>query len=1470
MNKDVITLNAMESILNSIDAYIYATVPDTGEILFVNKKLRSLFGIADKDITGQYCYKIFRQNSEERCDFCPCFRLEREPDETVIWEEYVPEFGIHIRHSDCIIDWPNGEKVHLQHAVDITDIKCAQKHIEIRDNLLEAVNRTAILLLTSSENEKIEILVNKSMDILGRTINADHVHLWKKETAGGETRYFAVSEWVSESERRKPKIPGDVMTEYSKMISWVNAFNGQNYIGGRVSEMPAEDREFFGKHGVHSIFTEDEIIILRSVSLMMVSAITRHALTENIKESGERTMLMLDTSPICAQIWSKNLETIDCNAAAVKLYEFKNKAEYAARFIAECSPEYQPNGRRSDEFAVELVYIAFNEGYCQFDWMHRIPDRNILFPAEVTLVRAKYKDQDVVVGYTRDLREQHKMMDELKHRENMLQAVNQSAALLLTTKENDYIETALIASMELVGRSINADRVHIWHNESVDGQISFIHAYEWKSETGKQKANVPMGKMTPFKNIQEWERRFSRNEYIGGPFSKLTPDEQEYFSAFSIKSVCLIPLYLDERLWGFFSIDDCTRERDFSEEEVAILRSVSLMMINAINLHSLIEIRTHELALQTTTLTTLFDSIPDLISTKDRNLFFTQCNKSLLEHFNINKENLIGKKNSADFMMTNELVKKADEIDRTVISERRKYVFEESIPRVDGTTPLFETIKLPLMLEDEVIGLMSISRDITERKERERKTADTYEYAKMLSDVLARITKSPAISIGDLKPAAEIIAQEGTAALNTNIIAVWRFSEEKYALECVSAYDKSAGKMITKKDYDMSFDISYVDRLFSKRLVIESDISEDFPATYFAYNPDLCAMLEAPIHFNGKLYGTISIEQKRCKQYPDGRKWTIEEQNFASSLADLMSLAVTGFERYKAREEAERANQVKTEFLANMSHEIRTPMNSIIGFSELALEDVIPQKTREYLLNIQENSTWLLQIINDILDNAKIESGKMELENIPFDLRELFTSCRAMVAPKANEKGLDLNFYAEPIIGRIPLGDPVRLQQILINLLSNAVKFTNTGKISLLASVKDIRDKNATLYVEIKDTGIGMTSEQIERVFNPFVQAETGTKRQYGGTGLGLPIAKNLVKIMGGTLRVESTPDIGSKFFFELTLDTIASNEFEVKKTNDFLKKPIFEGEVLLCEDNVMNQRVICEYLSRVGLTTVVAENGKVGVDIVKSRLQKNEKPFDIIFMDIHMPVMDGFEAAAEILTLNTDIPIVAVTANVMSCDMELYTKRNMNGYLRKPFTSQELWRCLMKYIPVRKYADIDNYEQNKKNEQILRKLRADFIKGNQNAAAEIMKAADAGEIKLAHRLAHTLKSSAGQIGEKNLQKLAAVVENRLSEEKKLVDDEIRSLKTELEKVLKKLTPLPEEKDTGQKSEPVAPEKMLALFEKLKPMLNEKDTACLRFTDELRAVPATVELAEQIDEYDFIQALNTIKILKKEYSGNYE
>ena len=560
------------------------------------------------------------------------------------------------------------------------------------------------------------------------------------------------------------------------------------------------------------------------------------------------------------------------------------------------------------------------------------------------------------------------------------------------------------------------------------------------------------------------------------------------------------------------------------------------------------------------------------------------------------------------------------------------------------------------------------------------------------------------------------------------------------------------------------------------------------------------------------------------------------------------------------RKAAEMANQAKSNFLAMMSHEIRTPMNSIMGFAELALHKAVEPQIKDYSGKIADSTRWLLRIIDNILDISKIESGKMELERAPFDLNDVFSRCKSVILPSVKAKNIDLRVYLEPP-GKKLVGDSVRLNQVLMNLLSNAVKFTRGGTVKFSSMVKGSDEAQATIYFEIRDNGIGMGPEELKKIFEPFVQADPSTTRNYGGTGLGLAITKNLVELMGGELRVESSPGLGSAFSFEIVFETMdASGDAPDHVKIEAPEKPRFEGLILVCDDNSMNQELMREHLARVGLRTAQAENGEAGLEMVQERLRNKKKPFDLIFMDMFMPVMDGMEAASKITALETGTPIVAMTANVMAGELEKYRQHGMPDCLGKPFTSRDLWRVLLKYLPPVNSRNID--EEGPVSEELQKRLRVSFAKKNQAIHIEIAEAAAAGDIKLAHRLAHTLKGNAGLIGKTGLQSAAEEVEELLKEGGAISvwGDKMKLLKSELTLVLEELRPLLDE--SGKGLEPLTAERILALFDKLEPLLENISPHCLGLIDEIRAVPGAEELARLIEDYDFAAAAAALAELR--------
>lgn len=380
-------------------------------------------------------------------------------------------------------------------------------------------------------------------------------------------------------------------------------------------------------------------------------------------------------------------------------------------------------------------------------------------------------------------------------------------------------------------------------------------------------------------------------------------------------------------------------------------------------------------------------------------------------------------------------------------------------------------------------------------------------------------------------------------------------------------------------------------------------------------------------------------------------------------------------QRKKDAEELLRLQKAKEQFLANISHEIRTPINGIAGMAGLLSRDSSPEERDTYLNAIKHSAENLKVIINDILDLAAIDSGKLRLETIPFNLHDLLPSLIGMFAYQAKEKKIELDYKIDQSLNRILLGDPVRLNQILINLISNAVKFTHSGKINVRCSPEKRTRKDCIVKIQVTDTGVGVPSDKLDTIFESFSQADASVTRKYGGSGLGLTIVKQLVELQNGSIEVQSAEHKGSSFIVRIPYVFARSEGLKPAATAatrwSAMEEPSKEMKVLLVEDNDINRLYAKSILHQWKCAVDTAENGLVAIEKIKYA------NYDAVLMDVQMPVMDGYEATRAIRLMDPpmcDTPIVALTANATTADIEKCLAAGMNDYLPKPFTPDDLY----------------------------------------------------------------------------------------------------------------------------------------------------------------------------------------------------
>ncbi len=610
--------------------------------------------------------------------------------------------------------------------------------------------------------------------------------------------------------------------------------------------------------------------------------------------------------------------------------------------------------------------------------------------------------------------------------------------------------------------------------------------------------------------------------------------------------------------------------------------------------------------------------------------------------------------------------------------------------------------------------------------------------------------------------------------------------------------------------------IEYVNPKFSE-LTLYS------PEEAIGQNPRILnAGLQSNLHFK-EMWDTIMAVQdwhgEFCNRKKNGELfWELASispilddngniRHFVAVKEDITERKLTEAELQSAQQKAEEASRQKSLFLANMSHEIRTPMNALIGLSELALETTLTDRQFDYLTKIHSSARGLLKVINDILDYSKIEAGKLNLENSLFSLSDLLVQLEDLFAHQALKKKLSLQLHMDDNVPSFIYGDQTRLRQVLTNLIGNGIKFTERGGVTVTVSLIHKSKSLSRIKFTITDSGIGIPSDKLSSLFEAFNQIDTSHTRKYGGTGLGLAISKELVEMMGGTIKVTNNPEAGSTFSFILKFqnETTARKHplsLEHRQENQRLEAMHFVdgAHILLVEDNAINQQISVEILAKARITVDIAENGAVAVDKFKSSLANNSH-YSAILMDIQMPVLDGYEATKQIReieatwkTPSSKIPIIAMTAHTMNGDREKSLATGMDDYIGKPINITELFTTLAQWIGKKTGEASIHISQAQKqhhvpettaggslpnalpginlqsgitrldgNSTLYLRLLKDFTTEYGSCYADAIELLHHKDLETVKHLFHTIKGIAGNLCTYRIQDVASKLENAIS-----------------------------------------------------------------------------------------------------------
>ncbi|MCF8105718.1 MAG: PAS domain S-box protein [Desulfohalobiaceae bacterium] len=696
------------------------------------------------------------------------------------------------------------------------------------------------------------------------------------------------------------------------------------------------------------------------------------------------------------------------------------------------------------------------------------------------------------------------------------------------------------------------------------------------------------------------------------------------------RSAMSFPIRHQGKTYGLLSVSIAASLSAFREEQYVFKEIAENIAFALYNLEIEEDQKQAEMALQQKVLEMeiFINNIPHMAWLKDIDSNFILVNQAFGDALGIDPEYLVA--HSCALCFDHETAEKMKEADREVIKRKKPITIEETIVDRHGRKRHLETNKSPILdYEGKVVGTVGVGIDITERKKAQESLRDREEKYRLLAENSADIIWS---MDADLK----------ITYITPSVERILGYSQEEI-------YNLSQDRLFRPRTYAI---------LRQKKQEIKS----------------------------GRIQGTLSLELEHIRK--DGRLISTEVSLSPIFDKNGVFLGIQGVtrditERKEAeelrivKEAAEKANRAKSDFLSNMSHEIRTPLNGVKGMIQLARMGTSEPKTSEYLDYAVMSADHLQDLINDILDLSKIEAGKFELNNQPLALRRLVETIIGPLAFRAREKGLDLNFKIEETVPDILLGDARYLRQVLTNLVDNAVKFTEEGWVEV--SVKQVpvkrSDKAIKLMFQIMDTGIGISKDKQEIIFDSFEQAGFSHHTKFGGTGLGLTISKRLVELMGGGIRVDSKEGEGSTFSFTVEFEAteLSVETNSVASTEQPRKKAL---RILVAEDSKMNQIYIMNLLKSLGHSPVLAQNGREALELL------SRQHFGLVLMDIRMPEMDGAQAVRIIRNdppegVDRDIPVVALTAYALKDEKDHYLKCGFNAYLTKPIDIEELNKTL-------------------------------------------------------------------------------------------------------------------------------------------------------------------------------------------------
>jgi signal transduction histidine kinase/DNA-binding response OmpR family regulator/PAS domain-containing protein len=850
----------------------------------------------------------------------------------------------------------------------------------------------------------------------------------------------------------------------------------------------------------------------------------------------------------------------------------------------------------------------------------------------------------------------------LKRREKMADTLNMVAVMFLSQSKEKFEET-MTAGVREIADVFDLDRVSVWRNIVMPDNMHVSQIYRWDKESGGTTMPTKGLEYTTYAQLApRWEGLLASGETINSPVSLLP--EAAMLKSFGSVSVFVMPLFINNIFWGFALLEDRKKERFFEDDSTDMMRTAAFLCANTV-MRSEMERKVVEVNKFNRT---LLDAFPYCFSVFDENMRVIDCNDITCKKLRTTKEYYVEHFFEFSPEYQNDGLKSKDKLEeiirRTLNGE--KLTLEWANRSSTGEIIPFEVTMIRTEYKDEHVAL-GFQYDLRNIKRMEKSIQVQSELLKIRleqQELISDISKG-FISSGD----SEAYVREAIAKLGTyhKVSLVYIFGIDYYHKNTYLAYHWVADNSIPRTaQYDM---LSVIKSYFPERLpdhtttavVFCDDIANDSSG---AFSPmlsvDVHAFIAAPLYVEGRLWGILSVEQRFTP-----RKWTSVEKGFvgmiASTIAGVIMRDIYNTKLREALHKATAASKAKGEFLSNMSHEMRTPMNAIIGMTTIG-KNAKDMEHKDYALGkIEDASTHLLGVINDVLDMSKIEANKMELSPTEFVFDKMLQKVSTVVNFRMDEKQQKFSVHIDTDIPQTLIADDQRLAQVITNLLSNAVKFTpEKGSIALDTRFLGEEQGLCIIQISVSDSGIGITREQQKRLFNSFQQAESSTTRKFGGTGLGLAISKSIVEMMGGKIWIESEPGKGATFYFTIKVQRGAAKEKERLLYQDVNWSNI---RVMVVDDDPDILTYFLDVTKGFGISCETALSGKEALSLVEQN-----GGCHIYFVDWRMPGMDGIQLSRELKARAPENSIVImISAAEWSAIEDEAKKAGVDKFLSKP-----------------------------------------------------------------------------------------------------------------------------------------------------------------------------------------------------------